>query len=101
MVMPMIILVIVRMSVPMMMIMTVIVMMMRVARLRIRTVRLERRRERCQLRGDTGEQSLDLGIAAQTQTVGEDLHRHVTVAEPPGDAGKRRGVGDARLDQRL
>jgi len=121
--MRMIILVIVRMSVPMMMIMTVImvvimimavimimimsvmmvimVMMMRVARLRACTIRLERRRERRQLRGGAGEQRLDLGVAEQTQSIGEDLHRHMTIAELPRDAGERGRIGDARLDQRF
>src|SRR5690242_3335587 len=114
MVMSMIVSMVMSMIVPMMMIVLmmmviiamvgavrVVVMMMRMVGAGTRAVRLERRGKRRQLRGDGGKQRLDLGVAAQTQAVGEDLHRHVAVAELPGDAGERRRIGDARLDQRL
>ena len=62
-------------------------------------VGLERRGQRRDLGGDTGEHRLDLRVAAQPAPGGEDLHRHVAVAEPPGEARERDQIGNARLDQ--
>jgi len=85
----------------MIMIMMMIIVVMIMARMRARAVGLERRGERRELRRDTGEQRLDLGVAADPHPVGEDLHRHVAIAEPPGHASERRGIRDARFDQRF
>lgn len=86
---------------PMMVRVIMMVMMMRMVRVRARAIGLERRGERRHLGGGTGEQCLDLGVAAQSQPVGEDLHRHMAVAELPRRPRERRRVGDARLDQRF
>ena len=41
------------------------------------------------------------GIALRTDAVGQHLHRHMAVAEMPGEPRQRGHVGGARLDQRL
>ena len=82
-------------------IVAVMVMMRGAGALRGRAVGLERREQRHHLGGDAGEQRLDLGIAAQPHPVGEDLHRRVPVAEPPGEPRERDHIGNTRLDQRF
>ena len=78
-----------------------VIMMMIMARVRARAVRLERRGERRELRRDAGEQRLDLGIGPHPQPVGEDLHRHMPVAEMPGEPRKMREVAAANFDKRF
>ena len=63
--------------------------------------RLERRVDRNELRAEALQQRLDRRIALEPQPPLQHLHRHVTVAEMPGQPRQRRKVGGARLDQRL
>jgi len=44
---------------------------------------------------------LDHVIAADTQALGHDLHRQVSVAEMPGDAHEMQGIAGADFEQRL
>ena len=82
-----------------------VVMMVRVvARLRHlvgATLGIERRLDAGDTRAERGELRFEGGIVAQAQPVGEDLHRHVTVAKPPGEPRKCREVSRTQLDQRL
>src|SRR5215472_14844888 len=50
---------------------------------------------------ETRQQRFDRGIAPHAQAIGKELHRHVTVAEMPGETRERGEVLGARLDQRL
>jgi len=62
---------------------------------------IERRLDEDRLGAEAREQRFDRGIAPHAQTVGKELHRHVAVAEVPGEASERREVLGACLDQRL
>src|SRR5215831_14376278 len=64
-------------------------------------IRLERRLDHDGLRATLAEQGLDLRVALDAQPVGEELHRHMPVAEQPRDAREYGRIGDARLDQRF
>jgi hypothetical protein len=63
--------------------------------------RIERGLDGDHLGAEAREQRLDRGIAPHAQPVGEELHRHVTVAEMPGKPRQGREIMRARLDQRL
>ena len=91
--------VIVRMTV----MMIVPVVMMVIVRLRVvsSTFGLEWRVDRDHLDAERREQLLDRRIALHPQPLLQDLHRHVTIAEMPGQPRQHRKVGGARLDQRL
>jgi hypothetical protein len=62
---------------------------------------IERRFDRRQARAETDEQRFDRGIAPQPQPVRQDLHRHMAVAEMPGELGEVHEVAAAHLDQGL
>ena len=47
------------------------------------------------------QQRLDRRIALEPQPPLQHLHRHMPVAEMPGEPRQRRQIGGARLDQRL
>ena len=63
--------------------------------------RLERRLDRDDLGAEALQQCLDRRIAPQPQPALQHLHRHMAVAEMPGEPRQRRQIGGARLDQRL
>ncbi len=63
--------------------------------------RLERRIDLDQPGAERLQQRLDRPIAAQTQTLVQDLHRDMAIAEMPGHPRQRRKVGAAGLNQRL
>ena len=63
--------------------------------------RLERRFDGSDLGAEALEQRLDRFIALEAQLAFHDLHRHVAVAEVPGEPRQRREVCGAHLDQRL
>jgi hypothetical protein len=66
-----------------------------------RNIGLERRLDRSSFRAALLEQGFDRRTVPDAQAIGEHLHRHVTVAERPGEARERRRIGQACLDQRL
>src|SRR5947209_8010419 len=94
----MIVMIVVMIMIVMVMIMMVIVTVMMIMVMIVsghhRAVRLERRGERRQLGARIREQRFYVGIGAQAQAVRKDLHRHVAVAELPGDARKRGRIGN-------
>ena len=50
-------------------------------------------------RAETRQQRFDRGIAPHAQAIGKELHRHVTVAEMPGEPRERGDGGrPARLN---
>jgi hypothetical protein len=85
----------------------IVMMVMIMARRRRRgdqigaALRIEWRLDGDDPRPKAGEQRLDRRIAPQPQAVGQDLHRHVAVAEMPGHAGKRFKILGTDLDQGL
>ena len=87
---------------PMMVIMSVVGMIV-VVRLRFvgAAFRLERRVDGDDLGAERREQFLDRGIALKPQTLLQNLHRHVAVAEMPSKPRQRRKVSGAGLDQRF
>ena len=99
---PIAVLVIVRvMSMIMRMIVMVVVMM--IVRLRVvsSAFGLERRVDRDHLGAERRKQLFNRRIALHPQPLLQDLHRHMPVAEMPGEPRQRRKVGGAGLDQRL
>jgi len=96
------VLVIVRvMSMIMRMIVMVVVMM--IVRLRVvsSAFGLERRVDRDHLGAERRKQLFNRRIALHPQPLLQDLHRHMPVAEMPGEPRQRRKVGGAGLDQRF
>jgi len=97
--------VMVRMTMPMTMRMVVpmvVPMAMRRAGLRIGAAfRIERRIDQGHPGAERAEQRLDGRLAPRPDAVRQHLHRHMTVAEMPGEPRQRRHIGGARLDQRL
>jgi hypothetical protein len=79
----------------------VVVVGMIMSRLISATLRLEWRVDGNHLGTECREQFLNRRIALQPQPLLQNLHRHVTVAEMPGEPGQRRQIGRARLDQRF
>jgi len=65
------------------------------------TFGFERRFDRDQTAAEVLQHGLDRRIAPQPQLAVENLHRHVPIAEMPGETGERGKVGGAHLDQRL
>jgi hypothetical protein len=63
--------------------------------------RIERGLDGDDLGAEAREQRLDRWIAAEAQPIGEELHRHVTIAEMPGKPRQRGEIMRARLDQRF
>ena len=62
---------------------------------------IERRLDRGHARAEAREQYRDGRIAPQPQAVTQHLHRHVTVAEMPGELGEMHEVASADFEQRL
>jgi hypothetical protein len=62
---------------------------------------LEWRVDISKLGAEAFQQGLDRRIAAQPQPSFQNLHRHMTVAEVPGEPRQRGKVGGPRLDQRF
>ena len=62
---------------------------------------LERRVDGDDLGAEALQQRLDRRIALEPQPALQNLHRHMAVAEMPGEPRQRRQIGGARLDQRL
>ena len=91
------------MIVAVMMIVIVVMVMVVIARRRGigAALRLERRFDGDDLRAEALQQRLDRRIALEPQPALQHLHRHMTVAEMPGEPRQRRQIGGARLDQRL
>jgi len=93
------------MSVIVRMIVRVVVAMIMMVIMRLRIVGaafgLERRVDRDHLGAERCEQFFDRRIALHPQPLLQDLHRHMPVAEMPGEPRQRRKVGGARLDQRF
>src|SRR5262245_8332736 len=86
-----------RMIVMCMAVVGVVVMRMVVMRMAGDRIRLERRLDHDGPRAALAEQGLDLRVALDAQPVGEELHRHMPVAEQPRDAREYGRIGDARL----
>ena len=63
--------------------------------------RLKRRFDHDQFCAERRKQALDRAIAPRAHTVGQHLHRHVTVAEMPGEPRQAGYVRHADLDQRF
>ena len=63
--------------------------------------RIERRLDGDNARAEALEQGSQGRVAAQADATAEDLHRHMAVAEMPGEPRQRHRIGGARLDQRL
>jgi hypothetical protein len=90
--------------VPMIVIMMIVaVTMIMIARCGVigAALRLERRVDGHNLGAEAVQQRLDRGIRLQPEPALQNLHRHMAVAEVPGEPGERRQIGSARLDQRL
>ena len=100
MVMTMIVMVVI-VTMIMVVVIVAVVMIVRRGRLVGAALRLERRLDGRDLRAEALQQRLDRRIALEPELALHDLHRHVTVAEMPGEPRQRRQVGRARLDQRL
>ena len=62
---------------------------------------IERRFNRCQARAQPLQHRLERAVRPHAQAVGKNLHRHVPVAEVPGNPRQVRQVVAANLDQRL
>jgi hypothetical protein len=62
---------------------------------------LERRFDRGNLGAQAFEQRFDCRISLQSQPAFQHLHRHMAVAEMPGEPRQRGQVGGAHLDQRF
>ena len=91
------------MAVVMMVVIVVMVIVVMIARRRGvgAALRLERRVDGGDLRAEAFQQRLDRRIALEPQPALQHLHRHMAVAEMPGEPRQRRQIGGARLDQRL
>ena len=63
--------------------------------------RFERRFDRGDLRTGCLQQRFNITFAAHAQAIGQQLDRHMAVAEMPRETGQRRGIGGARLEQRF
>ena len=63
--------------------------------------RLERRLNGGKLGAEALEQFLDRRIGPQPQPPLEDLHRHMAVAEMPGEPRQRGKIGGSSFDQRF
>ena len=85
-----------------MMVVIVVVVMMLVRRRRIgAALGLERRVDGNDLGAEASQQRLDRRIALEPQPTLQHLHRHMPVAEMPGEPRQRRQIGGAHLDQWL
>src|SRR4029077_4753455 len=62
---------------------------------------IERRFERDHARAETLRHRLDDGIAPDAQRLWRYFGRQMPVAEMPGDAGQRQGIGGPDLRQRF
>jgi hypothetical protein len=95
MIMPVMVVMMMVVIVAMMMTMIMVVMMVRVlVRGRVAIVGLERRGHGLRLEAAFGEEQRDLRRVGDAQAVGEDLHRHMAVAEREDEA---RGPGEILL----
>jgi len=81
--------------------MVVMVMVMHVADGIGAALGLERRFDSGDLRPEALQQRLDVGVALEPELALENLHRHVTIPQMPGEPRERRQIGGADLDQRL
>ena len=97
------------MAMTMMMVVVVVIVIVMVVRVivPVRVMRIsaafgiERRFNRCQPRAQTLQHRLERAVRPHAQAVGKNLHRHVPVAEVPGNPRQMRQVVAANLDQRL
>ncbi len=64
-------------------------------------LRLERRLDRPWLEAEAAKHRLHRGVARHPQTLRHDLHRDVTVAQPPRETRKATDVGHADFEQRF
>src|SRR6185436_18265073 len=64
-------------------------------------LRLEWRLDGGDFCAEAFQQRLDGRIALEPQPALQDLHRHMAIAEMPGEPRQRRQIGRSRLDQRL
>lgn len=92
----------VMMIVAMRMIVVVTVMTVGMRMLRVSAaLRIERRLDRHQSRAQRFQRCFERAVGPHAQPVGENLHRHVAVAEMPGKARQMREIAAANLDEGL
>jgi hypothetical protein len=90
------------MAATLMSMMMVVVPVTVVMRLPVRViVRLERRRHFGALKSVLRHQSLDLRLLLQPDAVGQDLHRHMAIAERQDEARRRGEILGAHLEHRF
>ena len=84
------------------MIVVVAMMIMSVRTLRVGAAfRIEGRLDRCQARAQPFQHRLEHSVRPHAQPIGENLHRHVTITEMPGETRQMCEIAAANFDERL
>lgn len=96
----MVVMVIMTMMVAVMIILTVVIIVRMLVRRVSAALGLERSFDARGLAAKRDDERLQGVVAGKPNAIGEDLDRHMTIAERPGQPRQRRQVG-TRLDQRL